>query len=958
MRSFCCTLLILLNTALHGQIITTVAGNGTFGYSGDGGPALNAQLSDMYYTYPAFDHAGNMYIVQSGSNTIRKVDAAGIITTIAGQEGVIGYSGDGGPAVNALLYHPASIAVDNANNIYFADQVSSIIRKIDATGIITTVSGMQSDKCGTGDNGLLAAAQFRAISGLTTDAADNLYISDYGCNVIRKVNSSNGIVTTIAGNGTRGYSGDGGPATQAQLAYPCKVAVDAAGNVYIPDAQNHRIRKVSPAGIFTTIAGTGTQGFSGDGGPAVNAEMAFPGSAVIDNAGNLYFGDYNQVIRKIDGAGIITTYGGNGTYGYSGDGGLAVLASIALTEGRISIDYSNNIFLVNDLAGNVIRKISFCNASVISQQPVNDTLCNTGDASFFVDATNVISYQWQVNDGTQWTNIADNGIYNGAVTNTLQITGADANVNDYKYRCLLINNCGGVFSAAALLHVSSPGKPTISITAPAPAVCEGTAVSFTAIVTNEGSAPVYQWEKNGVIAGVNSNIYTDAALNNADDITCTLISSEGCLTSNNVVSNLITMTVNPAVLPAISITPSANGICSGTPVTFTSTVSNGGAAPVYTWFKNNVELSASTPEYSDASLSDGDIIMCALRSSLSCISAAEVKSDAVEMNVSSLLVPSVSIVASANEVCKNADVIFTASAVNGGDHPVYQWEKNQVAVGAGNDTYTDHTLTDGDIIICKLMSNERCITEHTVSGNPVRISVYDDPVVTLDKNRNLCEGGSRVLDAGIFSSYEWTTGATSGSITVTGTGVYSVTVTDQHGCKGTDYTDISVIRPLPKNFLPGDKAICPYDELLLSASPAFNQYRWSTGSSQSSITVSNPGLYWLEVQDNYGCVGKDSIVLLPKDCPQGFFMPNAFTPNNDGKNDNLKPVLLGNVAMYQFRIYNRWGQIIFSSSDITKSWDGTFNGMPQEAQVYIWTCSYQFSGQAVQHEKGTVMLIK
>ena len=124
---------------------------------------------------------------------------------------MIGYSGDGGPAVNALLYHPASIAVDNANNIYFADQVSSIIRKIDATGIITTVSGMQSNKCGTGDNGLLAAAQFRAISGLTTDA-DTLYISDYGLpNVIRKVNSSTGIVTTIAGNGTWGYSGDGGP---------------------------------------------------------------------------------------------------------------------------------------------------------------------------------------------------------------------------------------------------------------------------------------------------------------------------------------------------------------------------------------------------------------------------------------------------------------------------------------------------------------------------------------------------------------------------------------------------------------------------------------------------------------------------------------------------------------------------------------------------------------------------
>jgi gliding motility-associated-like protein len=350
--------------------------------------------------------------------------------------------------------------------------------------------------------------------------------------------------------------------------------------------------------------------------------------------------------------------------------------------------------------------------------------------------------------------------------------------------------------------------------------------------------------------------------------------------------------------------------------------------------------------------------MCALRSSLSCISAAEVKSAAIEMNVSSLLVPSVSIMASANEVCKNTNVVFTASAVNGGDHPVYEWEKNQVIVGAGSDIYTDNTLVDGDIIICKLMSNERCITEQIVSGNPVRISVYDDPVVALDKKNYLCEGGSRVLDAGTFSSYEWTTDATSRSITVTNTGIYSVTVTDQHGCKGTDYVDISTIRPLPKNFLPGDKAICPYDELLLSASSAFNQYGWSTGSSQPSVTVSKPGLYWLEVQDNYGCAGKDSIVLLPKDCPEGFFMPNAFTPNNDGKNDNLKPVLLGNVAMYQFRIYNRWGQIVFSSSDITKGWDGTFNGVLQEAHVFIWTCSYQFSGQAAHHEKGTVMLIK
>ena len=140
-------LLSFICIAVSGQIITTVAGNGTGGYSGDGGPALNAQLGDMYYTYPAFDHAGNMYIAQNSQNTIRKIDAAGIITTIAGTINVVGYTGDGGPAINALLYHPTSIAVDNLNNIYFADRNGGIIRKIDPSGIITTVSGQTITTC-------------------------------------------------------------------------------------------------------------------------------------------------------------------------------------------------------------------------------------------------------------------------------------------------------------------------------------------------------------------------------------------------------------------------------------------------------------------------------------------------------------------------------------------------------------------------------------------------------------------------------------------------------------------------------------------------------------------------------------------------------------------------------------------------------------------------------------------
>lgn len=196
-------LALLFSLPSTAQIITTVVGNGTYGYSGDGGPALNAQLSDVYYTYPAFDHLGNMYIAINGDNTIRKIDSTGIITTIAGKKGVIGYSGDGGPAAGALLYHPTGIAIDGANNIFFADRNGAIIRKIDASGIITTASGQWINGCGVGDGGPLAQARFSSIAAIAFDNADNLYISDYGCNTVRKVNRAGIILVNVLSNGFR-----------------------------------------------------------------------------------------------------------------------------------------------------------------------------------------------------------------------------------------------------------------------------------------------------------------------------------------------------------------------------------------------------------------------------------------------------------------------------------------------------------------------------------------------------------------------------------------------------------------------------------------------------------------------------------------------------------------------------------------------------------------------------------
>jgi gliding motility-associated-like protein len=529
---------------INAQVITTVAGNGTVGSSGDGGPAVNAQLGDMYYCYPAFDKAGNMYISVSGDNIIRKVDKAGIITTIAGKKGVIGYSGDGGPATNALLYHPNSIVLDNAGNIIFADRNGDIQRKIDLSGTITTILGETSRTCGVGDGGPVAQAQFKTISAITSDGNGNLYTSDFGCNTVRKVDAA-GIVKTIAGGAGYGFSGDGGSATAAKLSYPCKVAVDNAGNVYIPDAQNHRIRKVGVDGKITTIAGTGEPGYSGDGGPATAAKISFPGSVVIDKAGNLYIGDYNHVVRKIDAAGNISTYAGNGTAGYSGDGGPAIKASLLMTEGRISIDDNDNIYFVDPYRF-IIRKISDCVLPSINKQPVNVNLCNSGDAVFTMSAENATSYKWQILSGSVWTELTDNQLYSGTTSGTLKITGATTSLNGNQYRCVVINSCGNQISLAASLIITPPLAPAVEIQTPTTTICKGKEAIFTAVPQMGGVMPSFTWFKNGIATGAKTDVYTATDLVTGDVITCRLTSTSNCITKTTAESNAITMVVNPS----------------------------------------------------------------------------------------------------------------------------------------------------------------------------------------------------------------------------------------------------------------------------------------------------------------------------------------------------------------------------------------------------------------------------
>jgi uncharacterized protein (TIGR03437 family) len=276
-------------------VITTFAGKlgGTF--AGDGGPATEAGLFDPAGV--AVDEKGNVYVADMDNNRVRKVDTTGKITTVAGN-GNFGYTGDNGAATQTALSSPAAVAVDATGNIYIADLFNSRIRKVNPQGIITTFAGTGIDGY-TGDNGPAIEARIDTPEGVAVDRAGNVYIADSASAVVRRVDTA-GIITTVAGTGVDGYSGDGGQARLARLSSPRGVVAEAAGNIYIADAGNDRIRQVDPSGMITTVAGNGQTGYNGDGIPAAQASLFEPVGLAADPHGVVYIADsYNDRIRML-----------------------------------------------------------------------------------------------------------------------------------------------------------------------------------------------------------------------------------------------------------------------------------------------------------------------------------------------------------------------------------------------------------------------------------------------------------------------------------------------------------------------------------------------------------------------------------------------------------------------------------------------------------------------------------
>ncbi|WP_053956385.1 S-layer homology domain-containing protein [Inediibacterium massiliense] len=302
-------LLIDVVYASDSDTVTVVAGNGTAGFSGDGGPAVSAQLN--YVRDIAIDSDGNIYIAESANRRIRKIDTLGNISTFAG-DGTLNWKNNV-PATSSGMYMPYGVDVDSNGNVYIVNSGFNEVRKVDTKGIITTVAGDGSGYFG--DGGPATLAKMSLPSGVAVDSSGNIYIADTKNHCIRKIDAITGIINTIAGNGTSGYSGDGGPATSAQLDMPYGVDVDSFGNIYVADMNNHRIRKIDAiTGIINTIAGNGISEYSGDGGPAIFAAMVLPYRIAVDSKDNIYVSDKSKRIRKIDSDGIISTVIDNGTY--------------------------------------------------------------------------------------------------------------------------------------------------------------------------------------------------------------------------------------------------------------------------------------------------------------------------------------------------------------------------------------------------------------------------------------------------------------------------------------------------------------------------------------------------------------------------------------------------------------------------------------------------------------------
>ena len=429
-----------------GGVVTTLAGSPGVSGSADG----TGSAARFFQPYGvAVDGSGNVYVTDPSNSTIRRITASGVVTTLAGSPGVSGSADGTGSA--ARFNQPAFVTVDVTGNVYVADTWNATIRKITAAGVVTTLAD------GTG-----SAARFNYPQGVAVDGSGNVYVADSSNSTIRKITAS-GVVTTLAGS--PGVSGStDGTGSAARFNYPQGVAVDGAGNVYVADGSNCTIRKITVGGVVTTLAGSAGVIGSADGTGSA-ARFNYTSGVAVDGAGNVYVADsYNDTIRKITANGVVTTLAGSA--GVTGNAeGTGIAARFHFPTG-VAVDGLGNVY-VADYYNDTIRKGVFVPyAPAVNAQPQNQAMTAGQNASFTVyfNGNPVPTFLWQVSadGGTTWISLSDNSIYSGSATTTLTVTNATVSLNGYQFQCVATNTAGSATSNPATLTVTK-GTATVTL---------------------------------------------------------------------------------------------------------------------------------------------------------------------------------------------------------------------------------------------------------------------------------------------------------------------------------------------------------------------------------------------------------------------------------------------------------------------------------------------------------------
>lgn len=517
-----------------------------------------------------------------------------------------------------------------------------------------------------------------------------------------------------------------------------------------------------------------------------------------------------------------------------------------------------------------------------------------------------------------------------------------------------------------------------SITAdPGTTVCAGTTVTYTAVPVNGGASPSFQWYLNGNPVGSNSATYSHIPVD-GDAVYCVVTSSSSCATNNPATSNTLTITISSALPVSVTITAApGNVICSGTTVTFTAAPVNGGSNPTYQWIVNGNPVGTDNPVYAYVP-SNADAVSCVLTSDLSCVTNNPATSNSIAITITSALPVSASVIADPdNPVCEGDTVTYTATAINGGTNPTYAWYLNGNPVGTNNPVYSNIPV-DGDQVYCVITSDITCATNNPATSNTITISTTQPvlPTVTVTSDHPaICSGVEITFTAipaneGLTPIYEWFVDGVSvqqgtnpvyvsdllePNRTVTCTLTSSLYCLSANPVTSPPY--IIQLAPAPVVNLSNDPYLCAGVPVQLDAGPYFTSYLWQDGSTDRYLTARDEGVYWVQVTDTLGCEGSDTVAMIP--CSLQIFIPNAFTPNEDGLNDVFRAVGdFEDVTLFSLTIFNRWGEMVFSTNSYDQGWDGKFQGKPCDAGVYAWELTYRLNLEKAITEKGMVTLLR